>query len=119
MINNPLEINVRQVRNKLSIIDITGDITAFAEEQLQNAYNQALDSEINKVVWNFSNMNFLNSSGIGLLVVLLVRARKQNVHMAAYGLNDHFKRLFEMTRLNEVFNLFESEDEALSELLGM
>lgn len=119
MVNNPLEIDVRQVRNKLSIIDIHGDITAFAEEQLQNAYNQAIDFGIDNVVWNFSKMNFLNSSGIGLLVVLLVRARKQNVNMAAYGLNEHFKRLFEMTRLNEVFNLYETEEEALSELLGM
>lgn len=119
MVSNPLEVNVRQVRNKLSIIDIHGDITAFAEEELQNAYNQAVDFGIDKVVWNFSEMHFLNSSGIGLLVVLLVRARKQNVHMAAYGLNEHFRRLFEMTRLNEVFNLFETEDEALSELLGM
>lgn len=119
MTNNPLNLNVRQVRGKLSIVDVSGDITAFAEEQLQNAYNQAINLGIDKVVWNFSNMNFLNSSGIGLLVVMLVRARKQNVRMGAYGLNEHFKRLFEMTRLNEVFNLYETEDEALSGLLGV
>ena len=118
MASNHLVISVRQVRGKLSIIDVVGDITSFVEEQLQNAYSQAIEFGVDTVVWNFHQLNFINSSGIGLLVVMLVRARKQNVRMGAFGLNDHFKRLFEMTRLNEVFSLYETEDQAISGLLG-
>lgn len=118
MTNNQLDLTVRQVKGKLSIIDVVGDITAFVEDQLQSAYLQATSNGIESVVWNFSKLNFINSSGIGLLVVMLIRARKQNVRMGAYGLNEHFKRLFEMTRLNEVFNVFETENEALTAFLG-
>ncbi len=115
---NQVTLDVRKIRGKLSIIDVIGDITSFAEEQLQTAFNQAISDGFEIVVWNFSQLHFINSSGIGLLVVLLVRARKQNIRMGAFGLSNHFKRLFEMTRLNEVFNLYETEDEALSGLLG-
>jgi anti-sigma B factor antagonist len=118
MTNNQLDLTVRQVKGRLSIIDVVGDITAFVEDQLQNAYLQATSFGIDSIVWNFSKLNFINSSGIGLLVVMLIRARKQNVRMGAYGLNEHFKRLFEMTRLNEVFNVFETEDDAISAFLG-
>lgn len=118
MTSNHLELAVRQVKGKLSIIDVVGEITAFVEDQLQSAYTQATSYGIDSVVWNFSQLNFINSSGIGLLVVMLIRARKQNVRMGAYGLNEHFKRLFEMTRLNEVFNVFEIEDQAISAFLG-
>ena len=43
----------------------------------------------------------MNSSGIGLLVTLLVRANRNRQRMLAYGLSDHYRQIFELTRLDE------------------
>jgi anti-sigma B factor antagonist len=53
----------------------------------------------------------MNSSGIGLLVTLLIRAQRQNQRLMAYGLDQHYQQIFELTRLNEAIGVFPSEME--------
>jgi anti-sigma B factor antagonist len=62
---------------------------------------------------NFSGLEYMNSSGIGLLVTLLIRARRQNQKLIACGLNEHYRQIFELTRLNEAIHIYENETEAL------
>ena len=56
----------------------------------------------------------MNSGGIGLLVTLLVRANRQKQKLLAFGLTEHYKQIFELTRLDEAIEIFGSEDEALT-----
>ena len=56
----------------------------------------------------------MNSSGIGLLVTLLVRAHRNHQRMLAYGLTDHYRQIFELTRLDEAIAIHETEDAALA-----
>ena len=56
----------------------------------------------------------MNSGGIGLLVTLLVRAQRQRQRVLAYGLSDHYRQIFELTRLDEAIGIHDSEDEALA-----
>jgi anti-sigma B factor antagonist len=56
----------------------------------------------------------MNSSGIGLLVTLLVRANRNRQRMLAYGLSEHYRQIFELTRLDEAIAIHENEDAALA-----
>ena len=56
----------------------------------------------------------MNSSGIGLLVTLLVRANRNHQRMLAYGLTEHYRQIFELTRLDEAIAIHETEDAALA-----
>jgi anti-sigma B factor antagonist len=56
----------------------------------------------------------MNSSGIGLLVTILIRAKRQGQRLLAYGLNEHYRHIFELTRLNEAIGLYDSEADALA-----
>jgi anti-sigma B factor antagonist len=56
----------------------------------------------------------MNSSGIGLLVTLLIRAKRQILRLLANGLSDHYRQIFELTRLNEAMTISGNEDEALA-----
>jgi len=58
----------------------------------------------------------MNSSGIGLLVTLLIRANRQGQRLLAYGLNQHYRHIFELTRLNEAIHIYDAEAEALAAL---
>jgi anti-sigma B factor antagonist len=57
---------------------------------------------------------YMNSSGIGLLVTLLVRANRNRQRMLAYGLSEHYRQIFELTRLDEAIAIHENEDAALA-----
>jgi anti-sigma B factor antagonist len=58
----------------------------------------------------------MNSGGIGLLVTLLVRANRQKQKLLACGLNDHYRQIFELTRLDEAITIHDSEADALAAL---
>ena len=105
---------VRKPNPQVSIIEVEGQITAFVEDLLMKAYGEATQENPAVIIFDFNQMNFINSSGIGLLVTLLVRSRHSNQQLFAFGLNEHFQYVFELTRLNEVIRLFKTEEEALA-----
>ena len=107
-------MSVRKAGSGVSIIDVQGELTAFAEGVLMDAYTEATSGGTRTVVLNFEGLEYMNSSGIGLLVTLLIRANRQGQQMLAVGLSEHYQHIFELTRLNEAIRVFGTEEEALS-----
>jgi anti-anti-sigma factor len=106
-------MNVRKVNQTVSVIDIRGDVTAFAEQVLMDAYNEANMPTTRAIILNFSGLEYMNSSGIGLIVTLLIRVNRQKQRLLACGLSEHYKHIFELTRLSDAIHIFESEAEAI------
>ena len=106
--------DVREVSEQTRVIDIRGDITAQSEDVLMDAYGRASGDGVSGIVLNFSGLDYMNSGGIGLLVTLLVRAQRQHRRVLAYGLSDHYRQIFELTRLDEAVGIHDSEDDALA-----
>ncbi len=111
---NASSIGARPIDERVSVIDIRGDFTLAADEPLMAAYREASGAKTSVVVLNFSELGFMNSTGIGLLVTLLVRAQRQHQQIRAYGLSDHYRQIFELTRLDEAIRIAPSETEAVS-----
>ena len=107
-------MNVRKINNTVSIIDISGDVSAFAEDILMEAYSEASSPTTRTIILNFNGLEYMNSSGIGLLVTLLIRANRQKQRMLAFGLSDHYKHIFELTRLNEAIGIYDTEADVLA-----
>jgi anti-sigma B factor antagonist len=110
-------MTVRSTGNRIGIIDIQGEVTGAAENVLTDAYAKA-GADARAVVLNFSGLEYMNSSGIGLLVMLLIRAQRQGQKLLAFGLSEHYQEIFYLTRLNEAIALFADEPEALAALNG-
>lgn len=106
------KITFRPVDGQLAAIDIQGEVTAFAEDELMQAYSQSVESGAKAVILNFSGLEYMTSSGIGLLVTLFIRANRQGKQLYAVGLNPHYTRIFELTKLNETIRVFGSEEDA-------
>lgn len=111
-----LTITVRRLNDHIVSLDFQGEITAFAEQKLMDVYSQATAEGATVLVLNLTNLEYMNSSGIGLLVMLLVRANRQKQRVVAYGLTEHYRNIFELTRLNEAIQLFDTEQDALAHL---
>jgi anti-sigma B factor antagonist len=107
-------MNVRQAGLDAGVIEIHGEITAFAEEVLMEAYTQASNGSKKSIILDFNDLDYMNSSGIGLLVTLLIRANRHKQRVSAVGLDDHYKQIFELTRLDEAISIYDSEAEALA-----
>ncbi len=114
MNNDNLQTQIRTPREGVCVVDIHGEVTGSAENAMTEAYNQAASGPVQAVVFNFADLEYMNSSGIGLLVTLLIRAQRQKLKLFACGLSDHSRQIFELTRLNEAIGIFVNEDEALA-----
>jgi anti-sigma B factor antagonist len=114
MAQQAVAMDVRKISDGASVIDIQGDVTASSEDVLMEAYNQASDERTRAIVLNFSGLEYMNSGGIGLLVTLLVRANRQRQRLFAFGLNEHYRQIFELTRLDEAIEIYDVEQDALA-----
>jgi anti-sigma B factor antagonist len=97
-----------------SILRIEGDVTSASEGDLMAAYAAIADSGTKVVVLDFSRLAYMNSGGIGLLVTLLVRAQRGGVQLVATGLTDHYRQIFELTRLDEAIAIHDDEAAAVA-----
>lgn len=107
-------MNVRRVNATTSIIDIQGEVSAFVERVLMEAYAEASTPTTRTIILNFSGMEYMNSSGIGLIVTLLIRINRQKQRLLAFGLSEHYRHIFEITRLSDAIKIYATEDEALA-----
>src|SRR5215469_12313719 len=107
-------MNVRQISPTTSIIDIQGEVTAFAENVLTSAYAEANTPKTRYIILNFNGLDYMNSSGIGLLVTLLIRVKRQKQHLLSYGLSEHYRNIFDITRLSDAIHIYSTEAEAIA-----
>ena len=109
-----VKMNVRKAAENAAVIDIEGELTGFAEGVLMDAYEQASDGGVRGIVLNFEGLEYMNSSGIGLLVTLLIRVNREKQKLLTYGLSEHYRSIFEITRLDDAIEIHDTEEGALA-----
>jgi anti-sigma B factor antagonist len=80
---------------------------------MSKAHEEAGDGA-KAVVLNFTDLEYMNSGGIGLLVTTLIRAQRSGHALRAYGLSEHYQEIFNLTRLDEAISIFDDEASAVS-----
>jgi anti-anti-sigma factor len=105
----------RQSGNR-AVVDLHGEIDGQAESALTQAYAAAQAFEPQRIVLNFRDVGYINSTGIALIVGLLAQALKAKLPLHIYGLSDHYQAIFQITRLADFMQIFPDEESALREL---
>jgi anti-sigma B factor antagonist len=111
------EAQVRQ-HDGIAIIDLHGEINGEAEEALNAVYSEATARQPASVLLNFGGVDYINSKGIALIVVLLAQARKAGRRLLTSGLSEHYVEIFKITRLADFMTLFPDEATAIAEADG-
>ena len=101
-------------RGEVAVIDLAGVIDRSAEAALEAAFTSAAAGEPSAVVLNFAQAQYINSTGIALIVGVLARARAAGLAVRACGLSDHYREIFEITRLADFMQLYPDEESAVT-----
>lgn len=96
-----------------AVIDLVGDVDARAETALDHAWDEALRGRPDAVVLSFTDTGYINSTGIALIVGLLAKARARSLPVRAYGLSEHYREIFEITRLADFLIIRNDEESAV------
>lgn len=113
MANRHFEASVRHYHDR-AIIDLQGEIDSFAEASLNQIYSEAESFNPETIVLNFGDVDYINSTGIALIVGLLAQARKSQRKLAVFGLSDHYMEIFQITRLADFMEIYQDEQAALA-----
>jgi anti-anti-sigma factor len=113
--SNAFRAEVRR-REGLAVIDLSGDIDGFADALLEAAYGEAEGQDARAIMLNFSRVGYINSTGIALIVGLLARARKSHRRLVTTGLSEHYREIFNITRLSDFMTVYTDEESALQEV---
>lgn len=84
-----------------AVLRMAGDLDSTADTALLAARDRAIADDPRVLVLNFSDVGYINSSGIALLVTLLTEARHARRTVRAAGLSAHYRHIFEITRLSD------------------
>lgn len=104
--------------DQMVVIDLAGSIDAQADEGFNNAYTTADNLNYDTIALNFSEVEYINSTGIALIVEMLAQARKSKKHLIVYGLSEHYVEVFQITRLSDFMDIYQDETKAVSGVLS-
>ena len=108
MVEDIFEAKLRSVGG-VAVIDLTGEINGQAERGLIDVYNSAEHMQPGSIALNFSQVSYINSTGIALIVNILARARKNHLELRVYGLSQHYLEIFQITRLTDFMTVYPDE----------
>ena len=113
-VRRPQSINGAFPSNDVAIIDLSGELSASAGEALDNALIEVRRHNSSIILLNFGSVSYINSTGIALIIGLVMQATKAGLRLIACGLTNHYLKIFRRVRLSEYVGVFPDEASALS-----
>jgi anti-sigma B factor antagonist len=88
------------------VIELHGTVNRGAKEAIEDAYHQATAQE-GEIRLDFRDVDYINSTGIAVIVGVLAMARAEARQVGAFGLSDHYREVFQITRLSDFMHIYE------------
>lgn len=109
-----MTFSVRTEQNGVVVVAVDGQLIVGNRQELKQKILDALESGDRKFLVDFTKTGYIDSSGLGVLVSLSKKIRDQGGDLRLSGLNEDLKTLFELTKLDTLFAISDSPDEALA-----
>lgn len=105
------------IKGKIYFVDLEGALEGESVAQIKKHLNPVLDGQhFDAMVFNFEKVNFIDSSGLGLIVRVFKELRHQEQKMGVVNLSEKVRSVFEMTSLNMIVEIYKNEEEAIAAL---
>jgi anti-sigma B factor antagonist len=107
-----LIINSRTPNETTCILAVEGEVDVYTSPQLKQEIVQRAEAGVKHLIINLSKVEYLDSTGLGVLIGGLKRLREVEGNMALVGPGMRILRIFEITGLDKIFDIYQSEEEA-------
>lgn len=100
----------------VSVLRFEGDIASTSKDAVLGAYQALPKTTVKLILLDFTKVDYINSSGIALVIQLLIEASNSAQKVSAFGLSAHFVKVFTMVGITKYAGLFPTQAEALATL---
>lgn len=107
----------QELSNGILKLNFSGDLIGENNgPEVVELANDAIADGVTHCLLNISDVRYINSSGIGVLITLLTKFRNKDGELYIINPSEHVNKLLIMTKLQAIFNIAESEEEALQKI---
>ena len=92
----------------ITVLRFSGDITSASQPAVIGTY-EGLPDTVKRILLDFSKVEYLNSSGIALVIQMMIAASKKGQKIHSFGLSPHFKKVFTMVGITKYTTLHDNE----------
>jgi anti-anti-sigma factor len=100
----------------VTVLRFEGDIASTSKDAVLGAYQALPKSTVKLILLDFTKVDYINSSGIALVIQLLIEASNSGQKVGAFGLSAHFVKVFTMVGITKYAGLYPGQAEALAAL---
>ena len=97
----------------VTLVEVEGQLIVGNRQDLKHQVLEQLESGDRKFVIDFAKTGYIDSSGLGVLVSLSKKIREQGGELRLSSLNEDLRTLFELTKLDTLFRIADTKEEAL------
>lgn len=107
----PMQI---ELKDGLTICRIEGDINLHAAPDIKKAFAELIDQKPPRFIVNFYKVNYIDSSGLGILVEILKRVKAYGGRLKLTNLSPMIKSMFEIIKFDKIFDILADEESAIA-----
>ncbi|WP_375581026.1 STAS domain-containing protein [Marivirga tractuosa] len=107
----------KEVVDNILNLEISGDLIGENNEPgLVELLNDHINKGITKCIIDISGVRYMNSSGIGVLITILTKLRNKDGEVVLINPSEQVKKLLVITKLNNIFTIYDTKEEAIASL---
>lgn len=103
-----------ELKDGLTVCHVNGEIDINSSPGIKKAFDNLISKKTPKIVINLSQVTYVDSSGLATLVEILKNMKSYGGRMRLTNLSSKIKSLFEITKLEKLFEIMADEEEAIS-----
>jgi anti-sigma B factor antagonist len=99
-----------------TVLQLTGRFDAYAAPPVEEFFQKLNLDPASRVIINLSQVDFIDSTGLATLIIGMKRCRQQQVELVLCGIQQPVHIIFELTRLETVFTIVNTEEDAIAQM---
>jgi len=107
-----LKMNSRAANETTCFLEIEGEVDVYTSPELKQHLVKLAEGGVKRVIINLSKVQYLDSTGLGVLIGGLKRLREGEGNLVLVGPGMRILRIFEITGLDKIFDIYPTEEEA-------
>ena len=113
-----MEIN-RVNLDGIVVVELKEELDLFHSSKLRSYFSTLFEESSKKIILNFQHVTYIDSSGIGVLLHIFKQSKEKQVRTLFTNINGSVKKVIELTKLNDYFPIFPTQEDAVEKLNTM
>jgi anti-sigma B factor antagonist len=110
-----MELKIRK-SEEIYVIDVQGELDLYNAYKLKELLTKMLENKIERFVINLDEVEYIDSSGIGVLIYISSTVKKSNLKLAITNIHGSVQKVMELTKLTDYFPITATLDEAMKKV---